>query len=495
MAGWHRFGEGRFWQFKGNELVQGMSGGPVLDLASGGVSAVAAITIAQGADRGGYLAPLEGLRLLPGTTWRQLMHEHDRFHSRDERWTRLRAGLRSLIPMPANPINAEDESELLGLLADLPPPEETALLTLYAGCAADERPAARPLSSLRDVATALTDGAALSGAGPISLLRMVDRLVGSAPGAPVQRALYDWATAMSGRLGLFKDLKTWRSERGTSPPTSGVIVVQVVPAGADAHCYGLTVSVRSDSASTRCLYRDDRPKHTLATVKQLACEQMRIALCWLEGNAVIEFVVPIELFDEPFEALVPTKAHTNAGRKFRFVLRDHDRLHDPTIRYDWQRRWYRLGQPDAAIRWITCDDDLTPEQFSAELEQHPETVIVGLSRRPSCQGQAGRMLRVALDSGVPAALWSRNTCSEHDRGNESAECSGGRFRSTFTDRYSTSPLAELPETIRLLRNKTAGGRSEDDCQGVVLLWDDPEHPGVALAPLTEPPLLPLEKPA
>ncbi len=33
---------------------------------------------------------------------------------------------------------------------------------------------------------------------------------------------------------------------------------------------------------------------------------MRGALNWLSGNAQVEFVVPIELFDEPFDELMPT---------------------------------------------------------------------------------------------------------------------------------------------------------------------------------------------
>jgi hypothetical protein len=495
LSGWHSFGEGRFWQFKGNELVAGMSGGPVLDLAAGVVCGLVTMTIEQGADRGGYLVPLDGLRRLPAARWQEVLVAHDRFHAGDTGWTELRSALTRPGPAPPSPVTPRDEVEILGLLAELPLPDEVGLLSLFVSSSPDGRPPGRPLWALRDVASVLIDSIGPAADSTIPLLRMMHNLVGAVPGTNAERGLYDWATSLSGRVGLSRVLKTWRSDSGAAPPvTGGVIVVQVIPGTAEIDRYRLTVSVHRDAGPSHRLYCDETPRHTLDAVKEVACQQLRAALCWLEGNAQIEFVVPIELFDEPFEELAPTKPYTNLGRKYRLVLRDYDRLYDPIVRYDWQRRWQRLGEAEGEIRWITCNEDLTPEQFSAELEQHPETTLVGLSRRPSCTGHAGEMLRVALDSGVPAALWRRDTCPEHDNGTNTNHCSGRRFRSAFTATFGTTPTADLPETVRLLRNRAAGqssSQADHDCRGIVLLWDDPGSSSAP--PVKEPPLRPMEK--
>jgi len=93
LSGWHDFGPGRFWQFKGNEVIPGMSGGPVLDLVGGAVCALVSTTIGEGADRGGYLVPLDGLAHLPQPRRDQLLAASRRFHDGDGRWAEARGAL------------------------------------------------------------------------------------------------------------------------------------------------------------------------------------------------------------------------------------------------------------------------------------------------------------------------------------------------------------------------------------------------------------------
>ena len=115
-GGSHGFGGGRFWQFKGNELVSGMSGGPVLDLSRGAVCGIVTVTIGEGADRGGYVVPVEGLRSLGEQRRQDLLRAHDRFHGGDRRWTEL-AGLPVPLSVTGFPITVTEEVELLDLLA------------------------------------------------------------------------------------------------------------------------------------------------------------------------------------------------------------------------------------------------------------------------------------------------------------------------------------------------------------------------------------------
>ncbi|GIH25083.1 hypothetical protein Aph01nite_33930 [Acrocarpospora phusangensis] len=481
MSGWHAFGDGRMWQFKENELVEGMSGGPVLDLASGMVCAVTATSLGVG-DRGGYLVPVSALRRLGPDRWRAVMNAHDRFHAGHRRWTELQGGHG---PFPGVPLRAAEEAELLGFLAELPPPDHAALLRLYTASCEHNRPPAKPLKAYRDVALALMDVTGPDRALP--LLRMVHQLAGprADPG------LRDWVTGFAARLGRTRELKDWRSGAARAAvPRGGVVSVQIMPGWAKVDRYQLTVRVRGEPGKTGLLYCDEEPRHTLGEAKKIACEKIREALCWLQGNALVEFIVPFDLFDEPFDELVATKPYTNIGRKYRVVLRDYDRLIDPSVHHDWQRRWKRLRETDSGTRWIICTEDLSAEEFSAELEGRPDVTVIALTRRPSSSGSYGDMLRVALDSGVPVAIWRRDTCPEHDAGDVPEEtCSGRRFRTAFGDKLQKTPIRDLPETVRLLRNRAVArdrNPADHDCRGTVLLWDDPEQSAQLLAPVVEP---------
>jgi hypothetical protein len=497
IVGWrggsHAYGEGRFWQFKGNELVSGMSGGPVLDLASGAVCGILSVSIGEGADRGGYVVPIDGLRCLGAQRRQDLFIAHDRFHGRDRAWTALRAGLPLSPDSPRYPVTPSEEVQLLGLLAQFPAADPGELLTLLARNSVDRRMPA-PLAALRDVAYALLDSGGLDSALLMSVLRMTHHLVGAVP-KPDHLALYNWATAIAARHELLAELGNLRGAPALDETHGGVISVEVVPGTARVDRFRLTVSVQEHQRAQRPIYQDQDPVHSLDEVMQVACVQLRIALHWLAGNAQVEFVVPIELFDEPFDELVPTKPYTNLGRKYRVVLRDYDRQFDALTQHDWRKRWQHLQNPSRGVRWITCTEDLTLDEFSAELEQHPEIVVVALTRRPSSSSRISDMLQVALDSGMPVAVWRRDTCPEHDDNVISSTCSGHRFQEAFNHLLSVPAIRNLPESVRQLRNKAAGkspAPADRDCQGTVLLWDDPVRMRQPVAPVHEPPYKPLE---
>jgi hypothetical protein len=496
IVGWsggsHAYGEGRFWQFKGNELVPGMSGGPVLDLASGAVCGILSVSIGGGADRGGYIVPIEGLRRLSAQRRQDLFIVHDGFHRRHTVWAALRAELPPAPGWPRSPVTPSEEVELLGLLAQFPAADSDELLTLLARNAVAGRMPPPP-AGLRDVVYALLDGGGQDSELLTSVLQMTDHLVGTVPG-PDHQGLYDWATALAARHGLLAELGSLRQASSLYQRPGGVVSVEIVPGTARVDRFRLTVSVQAHQRGRRNIYQDQDPVHTLDQAMRLACEQLRIALHWLAGNPQVEFVVPIELFDEPFDELVPTKPYTNLGRKYRVVLRDYDRQFDALTQHDWRMRWQQAQQQSRGIRWITCNEDLTLDEFSAELEQHPETAVVALTRRPSSSREISDMLRVALDSGVPVAIWRRPSCQEHDAQQAGPTCSGLRFQKAFSQVLSDPVIGNLPESVRQLRNKLAGkspSPADLACQGTVLLWDDPVRMRQPVAPVHEPPYEPL----
>ncbi|WP_262013732.1 serine protease [Micromonospora sp. Mcm103] len=488
FSGWHLFGHGRNWQLTGNEIAPGMSGGPVLDARDGAVCAIVTTTVAEDTDRGGYLAPVAALRELPAARWRTMMAAHDRFHARDQRWAHLRRQQAWQGDRLDRPCGPQEEMELLGLLAELPAPDPVTLQRLFATCADDGRPPVKPLLALRDVAATLWDVPAGDPDRLLPLLRMAHELSHLHDGTGPGRELRDWTTVLATRLNRLDVLRAWRAgNRAAAAAPRGVISLQIVPGYARVDRYRLTMTVHDDPVrEPRRLYSDEEPRHTLAQVREVARERLRDALCWLGGAASIEFVLPITLFDEPFDELVPTKPYTNLGRKYRVVLRDYDRSVDPEVRHDWLRRWQQLMTVDGDVRWIVCTEGLTAQEFSAELEQRPEVTVVALTRRPSSGGSVEELLRVALDAGVPVAVWRRDTCAEHDTGAVVADCSGWQFREAITGSLTTT--AGLPERVRLLRNRTAGhqpSQSDLHCRGTVLLWDDPGR-AEPLAPVLEP---------
>jgi len=309
-----------------------MSGGPVLDLSTGAVAGIVTVTIGEGADRGGYLVPIEALRHLGAQRRQELLTAHDQYHGRDRRWTRLRAAL----PSPPNfglyPVTATEEVDLLEHLAQLPALDPAELLALLARNSLNDR-VPMPPAALRDVAYALLDSGGVDLEVVMSLIQMTHQLAGPSP-KPSHLDLYDWTTAFAARHQRLPELRKLRKAPVLEDDPGGVISVEIVPGAAKVDRFRLTVSVHQHQRGRRPLYQDQEPLHTLEQVKRVACDQLRIALGWLAGSAYVEFVVPIELFDEPFDELVPTKPYTNLGRKYRVVLRDYDRQFDPLTQHD-----------------------------------------------------------------------------------------------------------------------------------------------------------------
>ena len=382
---------------------------------------------------------------------------------------------------------------MLDLLAQFPAADPDRLLALASGLSPDGR-ILMPPGSLRDVAYSLLDSRSPDRELVMSILRLTHHLVGSPP-EPAHLDLYNWATILAARCEQVTELRSLRQASVLKGGQGGVISVEIVPGGARADLFRLTVSVQQKPRGRRPIYQDQDPVHTLEQVKKVACDQLRIALARLAGNAHVEFVVPMELFDEPFDELVATRPYTNLGRKYCVVLRDYDRQFDPLAEHDWHRRWLQLQNPSPGIRWITCTEKMTAGEFSAELEQYPEIVVLALTRRPSANEQLSDMLRVALDSGVPVAVWRRDTCPEHNASTAEPSCAGQRFRLAFDPFLSMPSISDLPEAVRQLRNKAAMQNptpADRDCQGIVLLWDDPARAAQQVAPVHEPPHQSLE---
>ncbi|GGN76695.1 hypothetical protein GCM10010112_49110 [Actinoplanes lobatus] len=478
VRGYHQVETGRLWLFKANEVRSGMSGGPVLDLATGAICAIVKSTMREDADRGGYLIPLRGLRDLDRLSRLRLVAATDRFHRQDLRWAAVRSRLTATTPHTLSP---RETAKLFGLLAEFPAGDEPELRRLYADCASTGRPPEHPPGTLRDVALALLDsGGPGATDGVVPLLKLSHRLAGTGA-APHEAGLREWADDFATRHGRAAELIAIR-EAAPAHPAAGIVTVEIAPGLNDPDRYRLRITVTGGAGDRRVTYADDDPAHTLDEMRALVPVKLGVALSGVPDDSVIEFAVPYELFDEPFEDL-PTDSFTDLGCTYRVVLRDLDRQIDPAVRDRWNLRWKHLDSGAGRTRWAGCVEDLTQKQFAAELRLAPEIAAVLLTRRPSAHPTLAGMTEVALRLGVPVLAWTRDPCAGHERG----DCSGHRFREAFSGPAATAladvSLPALVQRLRLTSELRDAGPDADACRGVVLLWDRPPTPA---APLMSP---------
>jgi hypothetical protein len=196
--------------------------------------------------------------------------------------------------------------------------------------------------------------------------------------------------------------------------------------------------------------------------------------------------VPAELFNEPFDALLPAARGNNLGRRYQVVLRHLDRMQDPEQYTPWLRRWQRMQRSHHPLspQWFACPGVPSSEKFAAELELDPALTVVALSQRPDA-GPIQDLLLAALDAGVPVALWRRAACADHDGSDVAGPCIGARFQAVLTELITRGRALALPEAIRLLRNQVSLDRDHAG-RDVVLLWDDPTALVELDTPLTTP---------
>nr|BFE59169.1 hypothetical protein GCM10020063_036950 [Dactylosporangium thailandense] len=474
VGGFATFGAGELWQFTENEIGPGMSGGPVLDLGTGAVCGLVTTTRAENSNRGGFFVPTSGLRGLHGTQRGAALRRHDRFHARDDRWTRARAVLppTAAAVLVPNWIKAEEEAELIGALADWP---EHTNRTSADG------------AGLRDRVYGLLDEGISDTKDLQPLLRLTDDLAAEAAGSDLGRRLYDWTTAVAARIGVYGAL-TQRRHRPRPAAEAGqphTVVVVIRPGMRTPDQYQLDVWIHRSDGLVEHAYCDSDAIHTLDDAKALVCTQLRVIMRALEGNAGIEFAVPIELFGEAFDELVPAAPTTSLGRKYRVVLRDLERIEDRTSHTDWRRRWKRLHDASGTEpHWLPCVGIPEPTHFAAELELEADVAMIAL-RRPPDFPPSYEALKVALDAGVPVAVWRRGSCPEHDAGIPDQPCTGARFQSAFTAERTVSQTMPLPDLIRRLRNRVVHEPGHG-CRDVVLLWDDPSRLPALTTPFVAP---------
>ncbi|MFJ4499152.1 trypsin-like peptidase domain-containing protein [Streptomyces sp. NPDC088864] len=496
----------------GDWVELGMSGGPLVDLVRGEV--VGVVKSRLDGHQGGTAVGIERLRTLevPATPvetetddiYQSVFHAHDRYHAdrhtsaagSERTWTDAQSEL--AVP-PGGVLGPKLRVDLLGRLAELPPPASTrALLTLLDRLpgvyARDHRPAPR---GWRDGLGALYDARARDREARFELIvrYCMGVLAADRPCGQLSvrnaKALWGWVKRIAD-VELPRDLRRrldleWagirlrleqnRQSSARAPAAEPVlygdrdcVVLHVDLQGWSRDQYDWRVAVDRRGGEAEPVDEDSRGA-PLGTVPDRLAAALTEAFRRCDepgGPAMLQVVVAPALFGLPVDDWVLTPSGQRLGAVRPVVLRSP----------------YQGAAPERPARWnagltagiralvVDCEDELrvrVPESTRLRGLAHGTVpVLCRYGTRPDPDVTAG-VVRL-LDSGFGVALLQRRTteadtvCKEFHR----------RVAEAVSD---TRTHDRLPWKIHELRRGVSAGRTEMYWSaGAALYYDDPHRP-------------------
>ncbi|MEO3749285.1 trypsin-like peptidase domain-containing protein [Streptomyces sp. B6B3] len=525
-----------------DEIPSGASGGPMVDLERGEVIGIVKARRTAGRDGGLGLSVLQ-LRRLPAPagrllaerddTYHRVLHAHDRYHADQHRdtstphdtWTDAQAELPALARRSLRP---GQRAELLGLLAELPPPADTPrlsrLITELRG-----RPFRGPLPAPRG----WRDGLGLlydPGAGRSELETVLRYAVYAAtadhpfPAPPAaEERLLDWAHQTAADLGLPQWIRTrlkeeqqarlrarWQPQgplvagglpAGTrdwsdpapgsvihSPPVVAVpdatpppvtplpaVLLEVTPHAWEPSRYdwlvyaplptGELTAIDADTGAEGYDQPSSRLRGALAEAFRRCDEHDR--------PVMVQAVLPYRLLDLPIDEWhVSGPPGSRLGDQRPVVVRcaDHDPHPDSGTAEAWhalrQFRWEKahLGPVEPLVLDCLGGYPRALPDHGALARSEPGTVPV------LCRGAAGEdpnAMSTVLDGGFDMVLWRREPAAREPN------CADFHRGVTHTVTVAGHGGA-LPEALWRLRAEVGGGVPEAYwSKGLALLYADP----------------------
>ncbi|MFD0524674.1 VMAP-C domain-containing protein [Paractinoplanes durhamensis] len=474
---------GGFWQVAVGEFARGMSGGPVLNVRTGGVCALVKTSRQPGAAQGGLLAPIHGLRQADRDLYQAVVRGHDRYHADGSRpWSRHLDALIDDEPTGRHhrkrwELTPAEERILRGVLAGMPAAGDHAARFESAGPSPAPQDH-RPLLDHGDVVTELAE--LMPGDGLPYVLRFAAALVAaSAPGTADD--LYRWLLLSAGAMQRSEEMLSFL-QSPERPPDVESVMIRLRPSGHDCTKYDLTVWNRHASGTVVARITDPQAK-PFEEVKQRIFEilpEQIDALAHAPGGSpsdlpvMIEFFLPVELMDETFEAWTPwPEQWSRLGRRHPTVVRDLRRTTGALRVGDWERRFRSLqgDRVGSVLEVVGCDDEIDHESMEGRLQLRGNLAVLALGSSPLRSG-TGPALDVGLYSGVPVLIWRRASCT----GTDGPECPGRHFLDDLRRELADVHGSDLPRRVWALRNEAAGRRDDTHCGAqLVLLWDDPNR--------------------
>lgn len=496
----------------GDWLEPGMSGGPVVDLARGEV--VGVIKSRLDHHQGGTAVGIERLRTLKvpsapvetegDDTYQSVFHAHDRYHadrhnspaSTERTWADVQSELSA---PPGGVLGPKRRADLLGRLAEFPPPVSTRGLLLLLDAlpgvhSRDHRPAPR---GWRDGLGALYDTRARDRDAPLELVLRycmgvlaADRPFDVPSTRTAAKSLWEWVKRIA-EEELSRDFRRqlameWAAvrlrleenrRRALAPPGAAVrhserayVLLELEPQGWARDRYdwrigvarhtGEMLPVAEDSQGTALDTLPDRLAAALTEAFRRCDEPGSPALLQVSVTPAL-FGLEVDRWELPSDGLP-------LGVVRPVVLRSS--YHGPAD--ERLARWNAMRDTGIRAEVVDCDNELrvrVPEVAQLRTLAHESVpVLCRYGDRPDPGITAGAV-RV-LDTGFGVALLQRRptetdtVCKEFHR----------RVAEAVSDARARDGL---PLKLHELRKGVSAQRTETYwSDGVALFYDDPHHP-------------------
>ncbi|MFE0460450.1 trypsin-like peptidase domain-containing protein [Kitasatospora sp. NPDC058965] len=495
------------------EVNPGLSGGPVLSHATGGVCAVVKATRLEDSSLGGFAVPSDALRLLDAQVYRTVIEAHDRFHAVDRRWHSCADLVEGAVDDGAPAVRAAAR-RFLGLLAGLPDEPSPRAAAHGAAFLAAAAPGTalpeRPLLARRDVYTELAARLVLDDEVlPYELAYCADLARDPGPstpgGAAVRGQLRDHVLITAGWLGLGEAARE-RLAGGSGPAPVPSVIGRIRHSLRDRNLYHVTVW-RYRSPHDIVPGAPDSPalplREALARLAELLPGQIELMEA-TERPGLIELILPQEALDEDFAGwqLWPDWSFWRLGCKYRLVVRPLERQESPQLQHAWTQRWQQLaGKPVGESLVCVCGRDRQHQAaLDATFNNDPTLAALALAGSPGAAPVA-EAYRVAVASGVPMMVWRQGTEPRRPVDGRGCQlpgrdggcglpgrtgCPDGGFLAQARAALAGTERDDVPARILALRNAAQTDEAHEEHVGarVVLLWDAPDRriPRTTLAP-------------
>ncbi len=484
-----------------DEMPQGLSGGPVVDLVRGEVIGVLR---ARRQDRDGGLAvSIQQLRGLPTAAdpardlYHRVMTAHDLYHADRHRfvgdqefygWTEAHTDIGAAAGRALTP---GQRTELLGRLAQLPPPAGARILEEIVGEVRGGRPQGLPLAprSWRDGLGLLYDlrrGSELEAVLRYAVLAATaERSVPAEESA--EEALWAWAEHTAGAQGLARIFRSNLAgertarlrARGTREPVRDPALrarseaqLEIIPRGWEPGHYDWRVTVAPENGEVDCVQEDFRGTAFADLPARLAAPLAEAFRRCDEPDhlAALQLAVPGALVAFAADAwrLDPTGPALGAARPMVVRRTDPPPDEDEAVARERQERWRTLHRRRPVTEVLDCDETAradVPEE--ADLRTRPRDLLPVLCRSgPGAPEALHRLVRC----GYAVALWRRDQVAD-DR-----VCADFHRGTQHTVRIAGT-AGGLPAAVADLRAAVADGVPEAYWStGLTLLYDDPTRP-------------------
>ncbi|MFJ9178308.1 trypsin-like peptidase domain-containing protein [Streptomyces sp. NPDC102360] len=505
-----------------NDLPYGISGGPVVDPVRGEVIGVLKSRADHG--RGGTSIGIEQLRTLPvpgqavraeyDDLYQAVFHAHDRYHRDRQRqsdggrktWADVQSRLGA---RPGRTLTPGERAQLLGRLADLPPPVSTrGLLDILVSLPEYEPGTSLPAPrGWRDGLGALYEGAHDDGVRGLVLDYAMRALSAERPFVTpgtqdAEAALWEWVRqAGEGCLdvGRRRRIEVQRIERlqrrGSSDVTAAdpiadraprpSALLELVERGWEREYWDWQVYVARPDGSRDCVRQDERtPTEALPDLLAAPLAEA-FRQCDEPGwPAVLQVALPHNRLDLPVDAWRLGPGGPPLGARGPVVLRcgDRDRLPGdsgfaesdrafPESGADRVDRWRWLHAHAARAEILDCDGGVPrPVPESGELRNLSPASVPVMCRygEHRYEDDTEALARVLL-GGFGVALWRRG------RARTAAVC-GEFHRGAAVMVADARGARQLPERVHELRRKLLASRTEAYwADGIALYYDDPHQ--------------------